>query len=512
MTGDLVRAMRACPQPIIAAVEGVCAGAGAIIAMASDIRFAQPGAQDRVPVHPRRPVSGADMGACAILPRIIGHGRAAELLFTGRDMTTDEGFAWGFYNRVVRRRAGRSACACAAISRAGRRSPTAVTKRQLDAEWNVSIDEALEDGSAGAGAVHGDQRFPPRLRGVRQQAERRCSRATDADRSKQLPRLALFRGAPSRAGSEARRLVPGDDPRRRSRPIRTTRAARRSTELGQGGLPEAVRRRRQRIGPTCAASPSAARPLRAITAWSTSPSRCRASAPARSRCSERSSRSANGCREVASGEAIAAFAMTEPECGSDAANMSTSAMRDGNEWVLVGEKTYISNGGIADFYVTFARTGEGEGARGLSAFIVPADVVEVAERIEVIAPHPLARLEIRQCPHSRRRDHRRAGRGLPHRHGDAEPVPGDRRRGGARASRGARSTKRSALRSSRRLGSGTLADNAVTQAKLADMALAIDASALLIYRAAWQQDVGRDRSIAARRRWPSSTRPKPRSR
>ena len=76
---------------------------------------------------------------------------------------------------------------------------------------------------------------------------------------------------------------------------------------------------------------------------------------------------------VASGEAIAAFAMTEPECGSDAANMATSAMRDGNEWVLVGEKTYISNGGIADFYLTFARTGEGEGSRGLSAFIVPAE-------------------------------------------------------------------------------------------------------------------------------------------
>src|SRR4051794_11570693 len=91
---------------------------------------------------------------------------------------------------------------------------------------------------------------------------------------------------------------------------------------------------------------------------------------------------------VASGEAIAAFAMTEPECGSDAANMSTSAMRDGNEWVLVGEKTLISNGGIADFYVTFARTGEGEGARGLSAFVVPAEGVEVAERIDVISPHP----------------------------------------------------------------------------------------------------------------------------
>ena len=95
---------------------------------------------------------------------------------------------------------------------------------------------------------------------------------------------------------------------------------------------------------------------------------------------------------VASGQAIAAFAMTEPDCGSDAANMATSAMRDGNEWVLVGEKTLISNGGIADFYLTFARTGEGEGARGLSAFIVPAGEVEVVERIEVVAPHPLARL------------------------------------------------------------------------------------------------------------------------
>src|SRR3982750_4166076 len=93
--------------------------------------------------------------------------------------------------------------------------------------------------------------------------------------------------------------------------------------------------------------------------------------------------------KVAAGEAIAAFAMTEPASGSDAANMSTSAMRGGNEWALVGEKTLISNGGGAGF---FARTGEGEGARGLSAFIVPADAVRVAERIHTIAPHPLARL------------------------------------------------------------------------------------------------------------------------
>ena len=110
MTGDLVRAMRKCPQPIIAAVEGVCAGAGAIMAMASDIRFGQPGCRTAF-LFARVGLSGADMGACAILPRIIGHGRAAELLFTGRVMTSDEGLAWGFYNRVGRRRAGGGLCA-----------------------------------------------------------------------------------------------------------------------------------------------------------------------------------------------------------------------------------------------------------------------------------------------------------------------------------------------------------------------------------------------------------------
>lgn len=194
---------------------------------------------------------------------------------------------------------------------------------------------------------------------------------------------------------------------------------------------------------------------------------------------------------VASGEAIAAFAMTEPECGSDAANMQTSAMRDGNEWVIVGEKSYISNGSIADFYLTFARTGEAEGSRGLSAFIVPAGAegLSVDERIEVVAPHPLARLKY---------DNVR----IP-----ADAIVGEPGEGfrigmetlnlfrvtvGAAALGMARRALDEALSwtKQRRLGSGTLADNPVTQAKLADMALAVDASALLVYRAAWQQDEG----------------------
>ena len=195
--------------------------------------------------------------------------------------------------------------------------------------------------------------------------------------------------------------------------------------------------------------------------------------------------------KVASGEAIAAFAMTEPESGSDAANIATSAMRDGDEWVLVGEKTLISNGGIADFYVTFARTGEGEGARGLSAFIVPADAagLSVAERIEVIAPHPLARLEYDDVR-------------LP-----ADAIIGEPGEGfrigmetlnlfrvtvGAAALGFARRALDEALAfaCNRRFGTATLADNAVTQEKLAEMAVLVDASALLVYRAAWQQDVG----------------------
>jgi enoyl-CoA hydratase/carnithine racemase len=142
MTGDLVRAMRACPQPIIAAVEGVCAGAGAIMAMASDIRFGQPGCKTAF-LFSRVGLSGADMGACAILPRIIGHGRAAELLYTGRSMTSDEGLAWGFYNRVVED-VDAEAYALAGEIAKGPTIAHAVTKKQLDAEWNMSIEEALE--------------------------------------------------------------------------------------------------------------------------------------------------------------------------------------------------------------------------------------------------------------------------------------------------------------------------------------------------------------------------------
>jgi enoyl-CoA hydratase/carnithine racemase len=142
MTGDLVRAMRACPQPIIAAVEGVCAGAGAILAMASDLRLASPTAKTAF-LFTRVGLSGADMGACAILPRIIGHGRAAELLFTGRNLSAEQGLAWGFWNRL----SDDVLADAHALARDLAGGPTLahfMTKRQLDAEWHVSIETALD--------------------------------------------------------------------------------------------------------------------------------------------------------------------------------------------------------------------------------------------------------------------------------------------------------------------------------------------------------------------------------
>ena len=142
MTGDLVRAMRACPQPIVAAVEGVCAGAGAILAMASDLRLASADAKTAFLVT-RVGLSGADMGACSILPRIIGHGRAAELLFTGRNMSADEGLAWGFWNRLSDN-VLQDAQALARDLANGPSLAHSVTKRQLDAEWAEPIEIALD--------------------------------------------------------------------------------------------------------------------------------------------------------------------------------------------------------------------------------------------------------------------------------------------------------------------------------------------------------------------------------
>ena len=144
MTGDLVKTMRACPQPIIAAVDGICAGAGAIIAMASDLRFGT--ARSKVAfLFVRVGLSGADMGACAILPRIIGYGRASELLYTGRFMPGEEAERWGFYNRVVA--PDKLLDESLTLARSLANGPSfahGMTKMALHQEWSMGIDEAIE--------------------------------------------------------------------------------------------------------------------------------------------------------------------------------------------------------------------------------------------------------------------------------------------------------------------------------------------------------------------------------
>ncbi|WP_203236162.1 enoyl-CoA hydratase family protein [Methylobacterium crusticola] len=144
MTGDLVKEMRACPQPVVAAVEGICAGAGAIVAMASDLRVAAAGARVAF-LFNRVGLAGCDMGACAILPRLIGQGRASELLYTGRFMSAEEGERWGFFNRLVP--AGGALEAAGEMARALTAGPTyanGLTKRMLHMEWAMGVDAAID--------------------------------------------------------------------------------------------------------------------------------------------------------------------------------------------------------------------------------------------------------------------------------------------------------------------------------------------------------------------------------
>ncbi len=152
MTGDLVKAIRACPQPVIAAVAGVCAGAGAILSMAADIRLGTADSKTAF-LFTRVGLAGADMGACAILPRIIGQGRASELLYTGRAMSGQEGLDWGFYNRLHESdQVLAAAQTLAAQIAAGPTFAHGVTKRCLHQEWNMGVDEAI-DAEARAQAI-----------------------------------------------------------------------------------------------------------------------------------------------------------------------------------------------------------------------------------------------------------------------------------------------------------------------------------------------------------------------
>ena len=201
---------------------------------------------------------------------------------------------------------------------------------------------------------------------------------------------------------------------------------------------------------------------------------------------------------VVQGNAIAAFALSESDAGSDVAAMQCEARRDGDGYVLNGEKTWISNGRIADFYVAFARTGEAEGSRGITAFIVnsTAPGLAIGERIEIIAPHPLARLTFNNCRISAEQRLGEPGRGFKVAMATLDVF----RTSVAAAALGlARRAMQEALRraTSRKLFGQVLSDFQLTQAKLAGMATDIDAAALLTYRAAWLRDQGKSITVEA---------------
>jgi acyl-CoA dehydrogenase len=198
---------------------------------------------------------------------------------------------------------------------------------------------------------------------------------------------------------------------------------------------------------------------------------------------------------VARGEKIAAFALTDPGSGSDVANMESAATEQDGGYTLSGGKTYISNGGIADFYVLFARTGQAPGAKGISAFLVDSDApgLDVAERIRVIAPHPLATLRFDDMALPASALLGTPGAGFAQAMATLDVF---RTTVGAAALGFARRALDEATRRAltRKLGQGTLADNPITQSKLAEMVLDVETSALLIYRAAWLRDVRGERN------------------
>lgn len=201
---------------------------------------------------------------------------------------------------------------------------------------------------------------------------------------------------------------------------------------------------------------------------------------------------------VANGTAVAAFALSEADAGSDAGALQCEAMRDGDHYVLRGEKMWVSNGGIADFYVVFARTGEAPGAKGITAFLVDADTpgLSIGERIDVIAPHPLARMTFSDCRIPATQRLGEAGRGFA----VAMTTLDIFRTSVAAAALGlARRAYHEAMQcaTSRRMFGSTLGDLQLTQAKLAMMATDIDAALLLTYRAAWLRDLGQRVTVEA---------------
>ena len=246
MTGDLVKAMRACPQPIVAAVDGVCAGAGAILAMASDLRFGTARSKTAF-LFTRVGLAGCDMGACAILPRLIGQGRAAELLYTGRAMGGEEGERWGFFNRLCAPD-DVLAEAQALARQPGRRPDLRPRHDQEDAAAGVEHGRRRSHRGRGPGPghLHGDQRFPPRLPRLRRPSRSRSSRETEMADTAYLE-WPFFEARHARAGRASSMPGPAQHVAQRARHATSTPPAAPLVRAAGRGRLAAPRHRRQRV-------------------------------------------------------------------------------------------------------------------------------------------------------------------------------------------------------------------------------------------------------------------------
>ena len=497
MTGELVKAMRACPQPIVAAVDGICAGAGAIIAMSSDIRLGTPRAKVGF-LFNRVGLAGCDMGACAILPRIIGQGRASELFYTGRFMSAAEGAAWGFYRAA--RRAGRAA---GRRRRARGRDRIRADLRARDDQAHAAagmgdVGRRRDRGRGGrAGALHDDRGFHPGVPGFRGARDARLRGRLSMPDATFLhwpffgPEHARFaEDLRAWAAREVEPLVDHHDVdgscRRLVASLGEGGWLRATVPAAYGGLAESFDVRTLCLAREILAYHHGLADFAfAMQGLGTGPITLFGDEALKRRY----------LPAVAQGTRIAAFALSEPDAGSDVAAMATTATPDGNDRVrLDGVKTWISNGGIADHYVVFARTGEAPGARGLSAFLVDADTpgLTIAERIEVIAPHPLATLRFEGCSVPVANRIGGPGEGFKVAMATLDVF---RSTVGAAALGFARraldeATRRAATRT---MFGAPLGDLQFTQGSLADMAVAVDTSALLVYRAAWTKDGGAPR-------------------
>ena len=398
MTGELVKAMRACPQPIIAAVDGVCVGAGAILAMASDFRFGTP--RSRVAfLFVRVGLSGADMGACAILPRIIGQGRASELLYTGRAMDGAEAERIGFFNRLVE--PDDVLAAARHLARSLADGPTvahATTKRCLDLEWDMSLDAAIETEARRRRRAWRPRTSPAPI--ARSWPRRRSSsKGTDVADVTYL-QWPFFAAAHRRLQSDLRawrdeqlRLQDESDP--------SVACQDYVGQLGRAGwlryaVPQAYGgalasldvRTFCLIRETLGYASGLAEFAFAMQGLGSGPVSLFGSEALKQKY----------LPAVAAGSSVAAFAISEAGAGSDLTAMQTTARRDGASIVIDGEKTWISNAGIAAYYVVFCRWPEG-GDRSFMAVVVDAGTpgLSVGPTIDVMAPHPLGTLTFTGC-------------------------------------------------------------------------------------------------------------------